>query len=401
MNTRVVSPSGTRPATPQQLTWLGTQLDAWCEEGLLDREQAAAIRGRYHASRRVSVGRLLLALGGTFVGIGLIWLVAANLDELPPLGRFVAVAAIWLALLVAGEWLAARHRSGLGSRALVESVRLVAALAFGATIFQAAQSLQVPAYEPKLVGLWAAGALLHGYVAGSIGPLLVGQLAGSVWFIWQVVHDEPSGLSAVLALLVLAGLGLGLAAVHSRLRPEFESSYRELGALFGLAGLFAAALPFLTTRDFGWSLWAVVGVAAAVLAVAAGAWLGRGDVRFEPLAVSAVALVAVGLVLWDTGAETTGLDVSDWLHALTSVGVYVVVAVGVAVLGTLRDSWQLTALATVAIVVFTTFQSFAVFAEIIQGAWLFVLLGLVFLGTGFLFDRARRELAAALEGESS
>ena len=31
---------------------------------------------------------------------------------------------------------------------------------------------------------------------------------------------------------------------------------------------------------------------------------------------------------------------------------------------------------------------------------LFVLLGLVFLGTGFLFDRARRELAAALEGES-
>ena len=42
MNTRVVSPGGTRPATPQQLTWLGTQLDAWCDEGLLDREQ----RGR-------------------------------------------------------------------------------------------------------------------------------------------------------------------------------------------------------------------------------------------------------------------------------------------------------------------------------------------------------------------
>ena len=400
MNTRAVSPGGTRPATPQQLTWLGTQLDAWCEEGLLDQEQAAAIRGRYHPGRRVSVGRLLLTLGGVFVGVGLIWLVAANLDQLPPLGRFLAVAAIWLGLLVAGEWLAARHRAGTASRSLVESVRLVAALAFGATIFQAAQSLQVPAYEPELVGLWAAGALLHGYVVGSIAPLLVGQVAGSVWFIWQVVHDEPSGLSVVLALLVLSGLGFGLAAVHHRLRPDFESSYRELGALFGLAGLFAAALPFLTTDDFDWSPWAVVGVAAAVLAVAAGAWLGPGDVRFEPLAVSVVAVAAVGLVLWDTGAETTGLDVADWLHALTSVGVYILVAVGVAVLGTLRDSWQLTALATVAIVVFTTFQSFAVFAEIIQGAWLFVLLGLVFLGTGFLFDRARRELAAALEGES-
>ena len=73
------------------------------------------------------------------------------------------------------------------------------------------------------------------------------------------------------------------------------------------------------------------------------------------------------------------------------------VAVGVAVLGTLRDSWQLTATATAALVVFTTFQSFAVFAQIIEGAWLFVVLGLVFLGTGVLFDRARRRLAAALE----
>ena len=55
-------------------------------------------------------------------------------------------------------------------------------------------------------------------------------------------------------------------------------------------------------------------------------------------------------------------------------------------------------MAMVALVVFTTFQSFAVFAAIIQGAWLFVVLGLVFLGTGLLFDRARRGIAATLEG---
>ena len=136
----------------------------------------------------------------------------------------------------------------------------------------------------------------------------------------------------------------------------------------------------------------VVGLFLAVVAIA-DIWVGGP-------AFTLMILAGVGLVLWDTGAETTGLDVADWAHALTSVGLYVVVAVAIAVLGTLRDSWQLTALATVAIVVFTTFQSFAVFAQIIQGAWLFVLLGLVFLGTGFLFDRARRELAAALEGES-
>ena len=60
--------------------------------------------------------------------------------------------------------------------------------------------------------------------------------------------------------------------------------------------------------------------------------------------------------------------------------------------GALRESWRLTALATAALVVFTTVQSFAVFAQILEGAWLFVALGVVFLGTGFGFDRARRKL---------
>ena len=57
---------------------------------------------------------------------------------------------------------------------------------------------------------------------------------------------------------------------------------------------------------------------------------------------------------------------------------------------------RLTFLATAALVVFTTVQSFAVFGEIVQGAWLFVLLGVIFVGTGWLADRARRELARSL-----
>ena len=67
--------------------------------------------------------------------------------------------------------------------------------------------------------------------------------------------------------------------------------------------------------------------------------------------------------------------------------------------GALRESWRLTALATAALVVFTTVQAFSVFAQILQGAWLFVALGLVFLGTGFGFDRARQRLVAAVTDE--
>ena len=39
-------------------------------------------------SRRFDLSRLLLTLGAAFVGVGIIWLVASNLDQLPPLTRF-------------------------------------------------------------------------------------------------------------------------------------------------------------------------------------------------------------------------------------------------------------------------------------------------------------------------
>ncbi|MGZ5405178.1 MAG: DUF2157 domain-containing protein [Nocardioides sp.] len=391
----------TRPATRAELDWLTSQLHDWRTAGLVDDGQATAIRGRYHVApdpaRRFSLARLLLGLGAGFVGVGLIWLVAANLDQLPPLLRFVAVAAIWLALLVAGEALHAR-----GSRVpspVVGSIRLLAALAFGAVIFQAAQSLQVPAYEPGLVGLWGVGALVHAYGVRALGPLLVGIPALVVWFVWQVMYAADSPFAVVLVLAVVAVVGFSVAALHERWLARFAPPWREVGAAAALAMLFAAALPYVTLEDFAWSRWLVAGLVVAGIAAVAATLLARGRERFEPLGAVAVAAVSVGLVLWDTGTDTSELDVADWAHAGLSVAVYVVVAVGVAVLGIVRDSWRLTALAMIGLVAFTTFQSFAVFAQIIQGAWLFLVLGLIFLGTGYGFDRARRELAATLEGE--
>ncbi len=330
------------------------------------------------------------------MGVGLIWLVAANLDQLPPLLRFVAVAVIWFAMLVAGEGLHGR-RFRVPSAA-IESVRLLAALAFGAMIFQAAQSLQVPAFDPGLVGLWGVGALVHAYAVRGLGPLLVGIPALVVWFVWEVLHDAASPFAVVLALGVVVVLGFSVAALHERRLTHFGPPWREVGAALALAMLFAAALPFVSVEDFTWNRWLVAGLVAAGIAATAATLLTEGRPRLEPLAAVAVLALSVGLVLWDTGADTTALDVADWAHAGLSVAVYVAVAVGVAVLGIVRDSWRLTALAMLGLVVFTTFQSFAVFAQIIQGAWLFVALGLIFLGTGFGFDRARRKLAATLEG---
>ena len=386
-----------RGATSSQLAWLRGELDDWQSAGILDADQAAAISGRYRTvteTRRFSLGRLLLALGALFVGVGLIWLVAANLDQLSPLLRFVVVAAFWLAFLVGGELLAPRL-----SRGVLEAVRLLAALTFGATVFQAAQSLQVPAYEPVLLGLWSAGTLLHAYLLKGITPLLVGIATGMIWWVWQPLAGSASGAGAVLALGTASVLAVSLAVVHDRTRDVYAAAWRTLGCALVDGRALRRGHPLHHHRRLRVERVARPGAGGRRRSRPPPPLLvARGNARWEPLGALGVLAFSVLMVLWDTGTDPSSVGVEDWAHAAIGVAAYVAVAVGLAALGTLRDTPVLTVMAMIALVVFTTFQSFAVFAAIIQGAWLFVVLGLVFLGTGLLFDRARRGISANLEG---
>jgi uncharacterized membrane protein len=399
----------TRPAPPNQLEWLRAEITDWQREGLLEDRQAAAILGRYHAARRVNLARLLLALGAVFVGFGLIWLVASNLDQLPPLARFLTVAAIWAGTTVGVELLAERRaHGGPIPSPVVHAGRLLAALLLGGVIFQAAQSLQVPAYEPRLVGLWALGALAHGYIVRSIGPVALGIIAGLAWVIWHMAWTAPSALGIVLAVSLAGAGAIAIAALHTRLAltdeqlSELAAPWREAGAMALLGALFTAAMPFLGTDGFEWTTTLVVllvvaaGLCAAAVALTASRRVGR-LVWAEPAGALAVTTLAVLLLWWDAGADADTVRAQDWAHAAVAVLTYLAVAAGVAVVGVLRDSRRLTAIALVALVIFTTFQSFAVFAQIIQGAWLFLLMGLILGGTGYLADRARRQLASSLD----
>ncbi|HEX5087491.1 MAG TPA: DUF2157 domain-containing protein, partial [Nocardioides sp.] len=355
-------PRTTHPATSSQLDWLASQLALWQSEGLVGPDQARSIVGRYHVERRLPVTRLLLTLGAVFVGLGVIWLVAANLNGLSPAARFATVSIFWLGCLSVGEVLAARRGDAARapkSSALVGAVRLLAALAFGAVVFQAAQSLQVPAYEPALVGCWALGALVHAYAVRAVMPLVVAILAGSTWFLWQVLAATESGLAVVVCLLTAGVLGVAVAALHGRWARELGPPWREVGAAFVLGGLFVAALPDVDANDFEWTTTLVVVVALAGVGAAAAVVLAPNESRLEVLVAAAAAGAAVGLVLWDAGGDDR-VTAGGAAGTVVGVAVYVLVTIGVAVVGALRDSWRLTALASAALVVFTTVQSFSV-----------------------------------------
>ena len=404
-------PTGLRSVPPATLSWLETELAAWQAEGRLDADTAAGIRARYTSSHRVSLGRLMLLLGGAFLGVGLIWLVAANLDEMSPLVRFTGVVAIWLAALAAGELVAARRSARPGATARADSwrgdpvvggLRLLAALAWGGVVFQAAQSLQVPAYASSLLGVWAAGALLQAYASGALAPLAVGIAAGVGWYAWAVGEESSSVEGPALSFLLAGALATAVSVVHasaprapSDLRG-FAVPWRVAGGALLLLGLFLAALPFYEQGRgpesvSGW----VWGGAAAVLVIAALAgWAADRLGRLEVGGAVGLVLLGVLVLRWqpEGGLDPSDLSGQAWARAVVAVLVYLLAALAVAALGAVRGLDGLTHLATGALVVFTVVQSFAIFQPILSGATLFLALGAVLAVSGFLVDRGRRRL---------
>ncbi|MBC7276620.1 DUF2157 domain-containing protein [Nocardioides sp.] len=382
--------TGARPVAPRRLDWLNDETARWVGEGILTDHTAEKIKAQYVASHTGSLTRVISYLGGAFLGVGLVWLVATNLDALSPLVRFAGIVVVWLAFTAAAEVPTLPHP-------LRGAFRGIAAIGFGGVVFQAAQSLQVPAYEPSLVGLWGLGALLYAYASTGVAPLVVGITTTMIWFDWQVVASSESTFAGVFAVLIGGVIATATAALHDRGREAFARVWRLAGGVLVLGGLFVAAIPQIGDRDLAWSPTLVVALVVAALLTVVAVGRTRGSSRWEVLASALIVPIGLALVAWDPQVSDLGAVSGEaWLSAFVSIAVYVVVAGAVAVDGSVRDHTLLVVLATGALVVFTTMQSFAVFAPIMSGATLFLLLGVLLLTTGFVFDRARRGVAANL-----
>ena len=201
-------------------------------------------------------------------------------------------------------------------------------------------------------------------------------------------------------MLTLATVGLaavGLAAVHDARTPEFARVWRLSGVGLLLLSLVVGAVPGLDLGSESLPLDLVVGLVATALLVGAGLLVGDRLARAELVGGVAVLAVGAGLVLWQVGtyaaSDPTGQDV---VRAIAGLAACATAAVGVAVVGTWRESTGLVALATVALVATTALQAFTVFAPVLEGAWLFLLLGALLVAVGLGFDRMRRQVAAAL-----
>ncbi len=384
-----------REIPAKRLEWLRAEVAAWQRDGLVDDDAAQAITARYVAGRKASVLHLVSVLGAAFVGVGLISLVASNVDRWSPMVRFVGICAVWLGATLVAEVLLRRDPTaddGHGSLG-VGVARLIAVAAYAGVVFQAAQSLQVPAYSSGLLGCVAGGALAYAYACRGIAPLVVGIGTLVGWFAWSVGSRADSAGAVVAALLGAAVVATAVGTLHERSPvSHFEPPWAYVGALLALTVLFAAAIPETADEALdGVDVIAGVGVG---IAFAAGATTRASrQARREVAASVAVLLAGILLVSWSAGdGGTDTLTGAELLRAVVATALYLGAAVWYAVVGAVRDRPQLTNLATAALVVFVTVQSFGVFAPLLSGAALFLLLGVVLIAGGALANRGRRKL---------
>lgn len=387
-------PGRRTPTSVEQHRWLTGELRDWERDGLITAPAAAAIADRYVVSgalggHRITPIRVILGLGAAFLGIGLIWLVAANLDELSPLLRFVVVTLLWVGLAVAAEL----TRDLVGA-----ALRLLTGLAFGAVVFQAAQSLQVPAYRPHLLLAWGAGVLLYAYARRSRAAALVGITVLAVWFVWQVM-DASTGITTFTGAVLLASVtSVALAVLHPPAWRPFGRLWLSLGAVMSLIGAFAAALPYSDGAN-RWSSSLTIGIILVLGLAAAALWRSTREEQIEIALAAGALLVGTVMSLWrpmrfSDGMVPDQLSGEMWLRTGLAILVFLVVAGGWAVVGARRELPLVSAVATIGVVVFTTFQSFAVFAPIISGATLFLAVGTVMILTGVVAERARRRIGS-------
>ena len=361
-----------------------SSLARWAEAGLLDPATAARIRnweaGQVRGGGLRWPARLALGLGGLLLAAGVLLFVAAHWDALSPARRFGLVLATVGAFHLAGAF-ADR------TPALALALHACGTVALGGGIFLAGQIFNLQEHWPGGLLLWALGAwvgwgLRRDWAQGALVALLTPAWLGAEW----IAATEDRQGAPILAVGLL-GLALAYLGAEPATRPGLGRVRRALVWIGGLGIVPAAIFLVLATHDrhrtldalAGW-LPAVGWLAATGLPLAV-AWLLRGRGGWPVAAGLGWAALAV-LV-----GDLDGVAPYLWLGILAIS----LIAWGVRDRRVERVNLGVAGFA----LTLTAFYFSNVMDKLGRSASL-IGLGLLFLGGGYLLERARRRLLAEI-----
>jgi len=367
-----------------------SHLDRWTAAGLLDTDSASRIRS-WEGSRSRAQGlgwpiRIALAFGAILLASGVLLFVSAHWDELSRAGRMSLLVATVVVLHGSGAAVARRFEG------LSVALHAVGSVALGAAIALAGQIFNLNEHWPAAILVWALGCalawlLLGHWTQGALcAVLLPWWLAGE----WDT--RVPLANSRELLPIWVGVCALSFAYLSARRSAADGPLRKALGWLGGLAFLPSAAI----LAVFGW--WGRTGVAWG----SGEHWIAWAVALLVPL-LTGLALDArravwnVGAIAWTVALGAIGIrsHESIVLYCWCATG-----AAGLAVWG-IRDGRAERvnlAFAGLAITVMAFYCS-NLMDKLGRSASL-IGMGVLFLGGGWMLERARRRLLAHMSREA-
>lgn len=359
-----------------------TYLDRWTAAGLLDAALADRIRG--WEQEHVPAQRLrwpivvALAFGALLLCAGVLLFVSAHWDELSPAQR-MSLGVLMVGGFHAGGAAAAGRFEGLSV-----ALHTIGSVALGAGIALAGQIFHLSEHWPAAVLLWAVGTtlawiVLRHWTQATLTAILVPYWLASEWWVRTSAYGDD-------AILVAAGACALSFTYLSVRRTQNDSALRKalcwLGAIALLPAAFVVSLPEWRatprpeTDAVAWLI--------AILGPVALAWVFRRSLAIW----NAVAVGWILILVASRSIPGEHLLVYPWC----AIG-----AVGLVVWGILESRSERINLgiAGFAITVFAFYFS-SVMDKLGRSASLMIL-GLLFLGGGWLLERTRRRLVARIQ----
>lgn len=410
-------------AVPQVISsghhhWLTNHLQQWVAGQIVTQEQADAIANRYQVKTTRSapssspVNSLINGLATTLIGAAIVWFVGANIEHFSLVGRVLLLVSLWWGFMALAE-LVFRTVSPMWRTMF----RVLSITAYGGTIFQLTQFLNLDVDTPLILGAWGIGGLVYALASRSAPAAAMTTIITVVWAVYEVGHRTHSPLSAIFTGVAIASV-LAVAA-HSVVRwsAAIARVWRILAEAVGLIGLVSFAIlinpslsEFLGDRAANMMKVLIpVGVAAAVVGVA---WVVRRTratmwsvaEQVVPLGLS---VILIGLYYAQHSAQGHGSVLSGMAIGLVLLAVSIATCVWYAVLGAAHQQSLVSHLALAALVVIVALQSATYFGRILNGAWVVLAVGLVLLAVGWGIARWRSSLhhfegqAVAVEPEGA
>ena len=398
---------------------LREEVAAWQRDGAVTAEQAQAILARYPdyapgfeaSRRRQGLVTGLSILGGILIGLGVITFFAANWDEIP---RSVKLASLIIGVLLSySAGYALWQRSGPTPYAV--AFVLLGCIIYGAGVHLIGQIYHIPVNHPNLSLFWFLGVAPLAYATRSrpimfLAIVLFLAAAAFRQQDWLAILYESETVRAGAALYIALGAflyALGKAKQQWEGWQPIGSLFQALGVLTAFAALYLLTFHGLFTNadsiseaQFGY--WALA-YGASIAAVAALAWLAWRRARLgDRSPVDLVEAAAIAVLL--AAAHAAGRAPVDWdpLYPILFNALFALSALGLMASGYLRDHEARINLSIGLIAVYVITRYFEYSIDWLDSSLVFFGAGIILLAGGYLLDRGRRRMLAAMrerEGE--